>query len=204
MITSRPAYCVQKLGSSNRKHISRAVSGNLLPNTRNKLVEEKKRNATFSGLCHSTHVMILNQSPIKRQFSSCALMCYTHQLLCLKWEPMCMVSGCSWGMWDFTYFTSTPVNLNFFLKSCSCLHSGVTSRHFPLTTARRIWEWHHWAPSGHRTDPSRCSLLTRLLLWNKGQVIRRLEGQLICHPLINASVAKLWSRTPLWCTEQIG
>lgn len=49
MITSRPAYCVQKLGSSNRKHINRAVSGNLLPKTRNKMEEKKKRNATFTG-----------------------------------------------------------------------------------------------------------------------------------------------------------
>ena len=32
------------------------------------------------------------------------------------------------------------------------------------------------------------------LVWNKGQVIRHLEGQLICHPLINASMANLSSR----------
>lgn len=193
MITSRPAYCVQKLGSSNRKHINRAVSGNLLPKTRNKMEEKKKKEMPHS-----------QANARLKEFSSHALMCYTHQLLCLKWNWCARSLAVPRECENFTYSNSTPVNLNFFLKSCSCLHLGVPSRHFPLTTAWRIWEWHHWAPSGHCTDPTRCSLLTAQLLGNKGQVIRHLEGQLICHPLINASVAKLWSRTPLWCTEQIG
>lgn len=138
---------------------------------------------------HSRDQMVLNRRPLNGRPSSPA---DDVTLISLRWNLMRRVAASFWESENFNYLASAPANLNnWLLNSCSHQRRGVASRRFP-STGRRIPDWHHLA----RPQRLRPSLLTARLLWNKGQAIRHLEGQLICHPLINASAANLRSRTP--------
>ncbi len=180
----------------------RAVNDNLLPNkTRNELAEEKRRNATFRDRCSPTRVMISNQRPLKGQFSSPDFNVWYSSGSLPQIETdvpgLCLFLGNV--RISITSPQRRPILITSFLIrvhiGVEALHPGV-SPHNGLANTRL-------APLSSISTPHPF-LLTAQLLWNKGQVIRHLEGQLICHPLINASAANLRSRTPPRRPEQKG
>lgn len=137
--------------------------------------------------------MILNQRPLKGQFCSPGFNVWYSSASLPQIETdvpgpcpflgnvrISITSPQQWPILITSFLIRVHVGVE-------ALHPGVSLHNGPVNT--------RLAPLSSIRTP-RPSPLTAQLLWNKGQVIRHLEGQLICHPLINASAANLRSRTP--------